>query len=44
MEDPDADGRIMLKFILQELEMKMWIGFMWPNIGSCSLVQNSVSS
>jgi hypothetical protein len=34
MEDLDYDGRIMITFILQKLEMKMWIGFMWPSMGS----------
>jgi len=44
MEDLDADGRIVLKFMFQKLEMKMWIGFMWSSKGLCSSVQNSVSS
>jgi len=44
VEDLDADARIMLKFMFQKLEMKMWIGLMWPRIRSCSLVQHSISS
>jgi hypothetical protein len=34
--DPYVDGRIILKWIVKRYGIRMWTGFMWLRIGSCS--------
>jgi hypothetical protein len=33
LEDPDIDGRIMLKWILHKWDGEAWIGVLWLRIG-----------
>jgi hypothetical protein len=30
--DTDADGRMILKWILQKKDMRVWIGFIWLRV------------
>jgi hypothetical protein len=34
LEDPGVDGRIMLKWILNALDVRMSFGFNWPLLGT----------
>ena len=34
MEDPDVDGKIILRLIFRKWEVRAWPGLMWPRIGA----------
>jgi hypothetical protein len=34
LEDTDVDGKIILKWSLGKLCLKVWIGFIWLRIGT----------
>jgi hypothetical protein len=36
-KDLGVDGRIILKFMLGNYGWRMWIGFIWLKIGTCSV-------
>jgi hypothetical protein len=33
--DPGASGRLTIKVILKEQDVRMWTVFIWPKIGIC---------
>jgi len=34
LEDPDVDGRIILKWVLKKWEGEVWTGLIWLRIGT----------
>jgi len=34
LEDPDIDGRIILRCIFRKWDVGSWTGLMWPRIGT----------
>jgi hypothetical protein len=34
LEDPQVDGRIILKYILKKQDGKAWTGFIWLRLGT----------
>ena len=34
LEDPGADGRIILRWIFRKLDVGVWTGFSWLRIGT----------
>jgi len=36
LEDPSADGRIILKYIFRKWGVWAWTGLIWLRIGTCS--------
>jgi hypothetical protein len=44
LEDPDIDGRIILKMYLQKLGCGAWTGSIWLRIGTVAGLVNAVIS
>jgi len=39
LEDPDVDGRIILKWIFRKFEVRVWTGSSWLRIGTAGICE-----